>query len=193
MLPAYEQCYLRFQFNKIYNFHTFPRQFLSINQSKNQTSHQSNLQYTSFELTSEEICRLLIDFPTTYRFERVDSTGWHFSLVFLTLPPPPPLFEKVSHGTTTRPSRDSWNIERRLAGPWSHKSWRARRNAFTQETAHAERVHASALQRWPLKRGERERERGRTLDKSADNTIRPIINLIVISIGIENRPRSASG
>lgn len=90
MLPAYEQYYLRFQFNKIYNFHTFPRQFLSINQSKNQTSHQSNLQYTSFELTSEEICRLLIDFPTTYRFERVDSTGWHFSLVFPTLPPPSP-------------------------------------------------------------------------------------------------------
>lgn len=46
---------------------------------------------------------------------------------------------------------------------------------------------------WPLKRGKKEKEGERAVDKSADNTIRPIINLIVISIGIENRPRSASG
>lgn len=131
---------------------------LSIDQSK---SSQSNLDI-SFELTSNNPS-ILIDFPATYRFEHVDSTGWHFSLVFPTLPPPSPPLEKVSHGTTTRPSRDSWNIGRRLAGPygpWSHKSWRARRNAFTQETAHAERVHASALQRLAIETREK-RERGR--------------------------------
>lgn len=59
---------------------------LSLYQSK---SSQSNLDI-SFELTSNNPS-ILIDFPATYRFEHVDSTGWHFSLVFPTLPPPSPL------------------------------------------------------------------------------------------------------
>ena len=159
-------------FNKIYNFHTFPRRLNSLKKnSLHQPIKEIQTNLTSIYPPILNI-RTLIDFPATYRFEHVDSTGWHFSLVFPTLPSS----EKVSHGTTTRPSRDSWNIGRRLAGPrgpWSHKSWRARRNAFTQETAHAERVHASALQRLAIETREK-RERERERERS---TNRPIIRL----------------
>ena len=92
-----------------------------------------------------------------------------------------PLLGKVSHGTTTRSSRDSWNIGRRLTGPslaslinrGTHDAMRLRKKA--QRARHGTR-RKRALRVGVATAGI---ETGQ-LDKSADNTIRPIINLIAI-------------
>lgn len=108
-------------------------------------------------------------------FKGIYPNDYHFSLRFHFS-----CSGKVSHATTTRPSRDSWNIGRRLvdrAATEAHKSSRPRRNAFTQQKCNGQqRTRASAEVR---------REHWNApLDKSADNTIRVIINLIANPIGI---------
>lgn len=78
-----------------------------------------------------------------------------------------PLSEKVSHGTTTRPSRDSRNIGRRLAGPSSA-------SAINRGTRDAMRLRKKG------QRGTRAactRRRCNAAIETARSTNRPIIRL----------------